>query len=482
MGGIHACMVAALSQVPVACVAMLPPRSAAVAYCDGALSTFVDIPALQQSHACDSVGVPLVSAVAAAYGRDDVYPNTPSMFAHLEAPSSVQTTFAEADAAGLSDEQSARHEARKSWLPPLSGAEPTAAEEPAVQAAKQTPRSPARRAAWLRTLLPQLPSVRPQVARLRQLRPPRALVRASHAVGMVASRMNPRALWPQRRPNTAVPPASDSEAEQSSFGLPFDDVPSRVDASKPGRGAALRQLYQRYYAQISQLATQQQVRKRFLTFWCICASDSSRIEHMISSCKQGNGAHNLHGTLDGIANVDARMQRQADETPEESSHLVVDADTNAGDGSKLAACADHSTRTLATAVARDRYAATLTQLAAEAIRASESTTEISKPESTSSSDMQRQDSTAEELAVSSDATESADTDTPSAATHTAAASSRFDLARVWPRRGSQSRSSAAQEPSAEEAAFVLSLLALVLDCYTDVARYPRCVSRKVGVA
>ncbi len=37
MGGVHACMVAALCPRPVACVPLLAPRSAAVAFCHGAL-------------------------------------------------------------------------------------------------------------------------------------------------------------------------------------------------------------------------------------------------------------------------------------------------------------------------------------------------------------------------------------------------------------------------------------------------------------
>lgn len=37
MGGVHACMTAGLYQAPVACTPLLAPRSAAVAYCDGAM-------------------------------------------------------------------------------------------------------------------------------------------------------------------------------------------------------------------------------------------------------------------------------------------------------------------------------------------------------------------------------------------------------------------------------------------------------------
>jgi pimeloyl-ACP methyl ester carboxylesterase len=37
MGGVHACMVASLYPRPLACVPLLAPRSAAVAFCDGAL-------------------------------------------------------------------------------------------------------------------------------------------------------------------------------------------------------------------------------------------------------------------------------------------------------------------------------------------------------------------------------------------------------------------------------------------------------------
>ena len=38
MGGVHACMAAAVYPQPVACVPLLAPRSAAVAYCHGALA------------------------------------------------------------------------------------------------------------------------------------------------------------------------------------------------------------------------------------------------------------------------------------------------------------------------------------------------------------------------------------------------------------------------------------------------------------
>ncbi len=38
MGGVHSCMTAALYPGPIATAALLAPRSAAVAYCDGALS------------------------------------------------------------------------------------------------------------------------------------------------------------------------------------------------------------------------------------------------------------------------------------------------------------------------------------------------------------------------------------------------------------------------------------------------------------
>ena len=37
MGGVHACMVASLYPGPVACVPLLAPRSAAAAFCHGAL-------------------------------------------------------------------------------------------------------------------------------------------------------------------------------------------------------------------------------------------------------------------------------------------------------------------------------------------------------------------------------------------------------------------------------------------------------------
>jgi Alpha/beta hydrolase domain containing 18 len=133
MGGIHACMVAAHSTVPVACVAMLPPRSAAVAYCDGKLSSFVDARKLYSSKACDSEGVPIVVALAAAYQRSAPLPNTPSPFAHNEAATSYKAGEWQEDTL---DEQQAREQAARSadrkstpgppWLPPVSTSESAA--------------------------------------------------------------------------------------------------------------------------------------------------------------------------------------------------------------------------------------------------------------------------------------------------------------------------------------------------------------------
>lgn len=55
MGGVHACMVASLYEGDLATVSFMAPRSAADAYCEGALSRFTALPALRG--ACDSNGV-----------------------------------------------------------------------------------------------------------------------------------------------------------------------------------------------------------------------------------------------------------------------------------------------------------------------------------------------------------------------------------------------------------------------------------------
>lgn len=49
MGGVHACMVASLYPFPLACTPLLAPRSAAVAYCQGALTQATDWRSLLQS-------------------------------------------------------------------------------------------------------------------------------------------------------------------------------------------------------------------------------------------------------------------------------------------------------------------------------------------------------------------------------------------------------------------------------------------------
>ena len=297
MGGIHACMVAALSQVPVACVAMLPPRSAAVAYCDGALSSFVDVRALHRSHALDSTGMPLVSAVVDAFARDDVFPNTPSMFAHLEAPSSRTS--------GQRTEQTmaqrvARHSnavvrAKKNsmdWLPALGGGGESEAEPSASQIAAPPPRSASQRVLWLKALLPQLPNVTPllrsnQLSRWRQLSSPRALTRASGAVRSLAARMRPRSLWRQQG-TSARPLAKGTDLNTSS--LPYDDVANQVDNPPPGQAAALQRLSRRFMAALlplTRLSARQQVRD-FPINTCNCSSKLCLV-------RAGMGLHHQSG-------------------------------------------------------------------------------------------------------------------------------------------------------------------------------------------
>lgn len=50
MGGVHACMTAGLCPTPVAATALLAPRSAAVAYCDGAMARAMSWHGLQADH------------------------------------------------------------------------------------------------------------------------------------------------------------------------------------------------------------------------------------------------------------------------------------------------------------------------------------------------------------------------------------------------------------------------------------------------
>ena len=49
---------------------------------------------------------------------------------------------------------------------------------------------------------------------------------------------------------------------------------------------------------------------------------------------------------------------------------------------------------------------------------------------------------------------------------------RHRWASAWPRR--RGRGGRLRQAKQEEAAMTLALLALVLDCFTDLSRYPRC--------
>jgi hypothetical protein len=82
MGAIHACMVASLTRFPVATAAILPPRSASTAYCDGALSNFVDFAAMRSAR--DSQGVPVLETAANVFAQQPNYPNVPQLFEHFE--------------------------------------------------------------------------------------------------------------------------------------------------------------------------------------------------------------------------------------------------------------------------------------------------------------------------------------------------------------------------------------------------------------
>jgi len=64
MGGVHACMTAAVYPRPVACTPLLAPRSAAAAYCDGALAAAMAWTSLLQAY--DEKGVDVLQAVSAA--------------------------------------------------------------------------------------------------------------------------------------------------------------------------------------------------------------------------------------------------------------------------------------------------------------------------------------------------------------------------------------------------------------------------------
>ena len=81
MGAIHACMIASLTRFPVATAALLPPRCASTAYCDGALSEFVDLAALRSAR--DEHGVPVLETTAVAFTQMPNYPNSPKLFQHL---------------------------------------------------------------------------------------------------------------------------------------------------------------------------------------------------------------------------------------------------------------------------------------------------------------------------------------------------------------------------------------------------------------
>ena len=81
MGAIHACMIASLTRFPVATAALLPPRCASTAYCDGALSEFVDLRALRAAR--DAHGVPVLETAASMFVPMPNYPNPPQLFQHL---------------------------------------------------------------------------------------------------------------------------------------------------------------------------------------------------------------------------------------------------------------------------------------------------------------------------------------------------------------------------------------------------------------
>ena len=125
MGAIHACMTAAQCRVPVACVGMLPPDSAAAAYCEGALATFTDLGALSRTRGVDEVGESLIAAVADNLRRSAVFPNAPARFAEVDRNTiSPKTPERQRD---LIEDSEVCAAIGSDWLPPLlpaSGAQP----------------------------------------------------------------------------------------------------------------------------------------------------------------------------------------------------------------------------------------------------------------------------------------------------------------------------------------------------------------------
>ena len=274
-----------------------------MAYCDGALSSFVDVRALHRSHALDSTGMPLVSAVVDAFARDDVFPNTPSMFAHLEAPSSrtsgqrTEQTMAQR-VAQHSDAVVHAKEDSMDWLPALGGGGESEAEPSASKIAAPPPRSASQRVLWLKALLPQLPNVTPllrtgQVARWRQLSSPRALTRASGAVRSLAARMRPRSLW--RQQGTSTRPLAKG-ADVSTSNLPYDDVANQVKNPPPGQAAALQRLSRRFMAALlplTRLSARQQVRTLSIDT-CKCSSKLCLVRAGMVLRQQRGNAYRLH--------------------------------------------------------------------------------------------------------------------------------------------------------------------------------------------
>jgi hypothetical protein len=153
------------------------------------------------------------------------------------------------------------------------------------------------------------------------------------------------------------------------------------------------------------------------------------------------------------------------------SQLVVAA-TSGTDGTSASA-ADPTTHALDAAVTRARYASTMMQLAAEVVRAADGGSD--SPVTSADAHSKEAASVANITELEGKATSVTGDDASDAhAEPRTRRAARFDLAGMWHRRRQRPRPSQAKVQQADSSEVTLALLALVLDCYTDLARYPRC--------
>ena len=134
--------------------------------------------------------------------------------------------------------------------------------------------------------------------------------------------------------------------------------------------------------------------------------------------------------------------------------------------------ADRTTRALTAETTKDRYRAFLSHLAAASIHSTDGAATARAPGSLAQG-VSGSDAAHAGGALADDIAQQRSLPAHDASPPPAVAS-RFDLASMWPRGRARPHPLQPQGWGAEEARLTLALLALVLDCFTDVARYPRC--------